>query len=154
MPEQNLSTAADFAKVSAIDFTARFGTNINQLMALLGLTRKIEKQPGTVVKTYKVVGELTDGKVGEGETIPLSKYTTEADQIFEMELRKYRKATTLEAINDKGYEQAVDDTDNAMLKDVQFDCQSECHCPKTKAVIGDTLFEFDCQSECRCPKTV
>ena len=119
MAEENLSTAADFAKVSAIDFTARFGTNINQLMELLGLTRKIEKLPGTVVKTYKVVGELADGKVGEGETIPLSKYTPEVDQIFEMELRKYRKATTLEAINDKGYEQAVDDTDNAMLKDVQ-----------------------------------
>ena len=119
MAEENLSTAADFAKVSAIDFTARFGTNINQLMELLGLTRKIEKLPGTVVKTYKVVGELADGKVGEGETIPLSKYTTEVYQIFEMELRKYRKATTLESINDKGYEQAVDDTDNAMLKDVQ-----------------------------------
>jgi len=73
MAEANLSTAADFAKVSAIDFTARFGTNINQLMELLGLTRKIEKQPGTVVKTYKVVGELADGEVGEGETIPLSK---------------------------------------------------------------------------------
>ena len=119
MAEANLSTAADFAKVSAIDFTARFGTNINQLMELLGLTRKIEKQPGTVVKTYKVVGELADGEVGEGETIPLSKYTTEVGQIFEMKLRKYRKATSLEAINDKGYEQAVDDTDNAMLKDVQ-----------------------------------
>lgn len=125
MAEQNLSTAADFAKVSAIDFAARFGTSIDQLMALLGLTRKVEKQPGTVVKTYKVVGELADGKVGEGETIPLSEYSTEVDQIFEMELHKYRKATTLEAINDKGYEQAVDDTDAAMLKDVQNGIRSD-----------------------------
>lgn len=117
--DPKMMKAADFAKVSAIDFAARFGTNINQLMELLGLTRKIEKRPGTVVKTYKVTGELADGKVAEGETIPLSKYTTEVDDIFEMELLKYRKQTTLEAINDKGYEQAVDDTDNAMLKDVQ-----------------------------------
>lgn len=117
--DPKMMKAADFAKVSAIDFVSRFETNINQLMTLLGLTRKIEKRPGTVVKTYKVTGELADGKVAEGETIPLSKYKTEVDDIFEMELLKYRKQTTLEAINDKGYEQAVDDTDRAMLKDVQ-----------------------------------
>ena len=117
--ESNIMKAEDFAKVSAIDFVSRFETNINQLMELLGLTRKVEKQPGTVVKTYKVVGELADGKVGEGEVIPLSHYETEVGDIFEMELLKFRKATTLEAINDKGYEQAVEDTDAAMLKDVQ-----------------------------------
>lgn len=117
--ESNIMKAEDFAKVSAIDFVSRFETNINQLMELLGLTRKVEKQPGTVVKTYKVVGDLADGKVGEGEVIPLSHYKTEVGDIFEMELLKFRKATTLEAISDKGYEQAVEDTDAAMLKDVQ-----------------------------------
>lgn len=117
--DANMSKAADFAKVSAVDFVSRFETNINQLMELLGLTSKVEKAPGTVVKTYKVSGTLESGVVGEGETIPLSKYKTEVGEIFEMTLKKWRKQTTLEAINDKGYEQAVEDTDAKMLKDVQ-----------------------------------
>lgn len=117
--ETGIQKAADFAKVSAIDFVARFGTNLNQLMTLLGLTRKIEKLPGKVIKTYKVTGTMANGVVGEGETIPLSKYETEVDEIFEMQLLKYRKVTTLEAVNDKGFEQAITDTDNALLKDAQ-----------------------------------
>lgn len=117
--DPKMMKAEDFARVSAIDFVARFETNINQLVEILGLTRKVEKQPGTVVKTYTVTGTLESGDVAEGETIPLSKYETEVADIFEMKLLKFRKQTTLEAINDKGYEQAVEDTDAKMLKDVQ-----------------------------------
>lgn len=117
--DPKMMKAEDFAKVSAIDFVSSFETNINQLLELIGLTRKIEKKPGTVVKTYKVTGTLEDGNVAEGETIPLSKYKTEVGEIFEMKLLKFRKQATLEAINDKGYEQAVEDTDAEMLKDVQ-----------------------------------
>ncbi|MEG0376173.1 MAG: hypothetical protein RR672_11120, partial [Raoultibacter sp.] len=117
--------AADFARVSAIDFVARFETNINQLVEILGITRKIEKQPGTVVKTYKVQGTLESGDVAEGETIPLSKYNTVVGQLFEMKLKKWRKQTTVEAINDKGYTQAVEDTDTKMIKDVQGGLRSD-----------------------------
>ncbi|MFR1638183.1 MAG: hypothetical protein ACLSVD_02855 [Eggerthellaceae bacterium] len=56
--------------MSAVDFAARFETNINQLAELLGITRRIEKKPGQVVKTYKVTGKLEDGNVAEGEVIP------------------------------------------------------------------------------------
>lgn len=117
--DAKLMKAADFAKVSSIDFVERFATNIKQLQEILGITRKIEKIPGQVIKTYKVTGTLEDGTVGEGEVIPLSKYKTEVDDTFELTVKKYRKQTTFEAINDKGYEQAVDDTDNKMIKDIQ-----------------------------------
>lgn len=117
--DANMQKAADFAKVSAVDFAARFETNINQLAELLGITRRIEKKPGQVVKTYKVTGKLEDGNVAEGEVIPLSKYKTEVGEIFELKLKKWRKQTSYEAINDKGYEQAVEDTDAKMLRDVQ-----------------------------------
>lgn len=119
MADTNLSKAEDFAKVSSIDFVERFATNIKQIQEILGITRKIEKVPGQVVKTYKVTGTLEDGTVGEGEVIPLSKYQTTVADAFELGVKKYRKATTFEAINDKGYEQAVDDTDAKMIKDVQ-----------------------------------
>lgn len=119
MADTNMMKSADFAKISSIDFVEMFSKNINQLTEILGLTRKVEKVPGQVVKTYKVTGELQDGTVAEGEQIPLSKYKTEVSDAFELTVLKYRKQTTLEAINDKGYEQAVEDTDEKMRRDIQ-----------------------------------
>ena len=54
-----------------------------------------------------------------GETIPLSEYQTTYEAIGEVELAKFRKETTAEAISGKGYKQAVIDTDNKMLQDIQ-----------------------------------
>ena len=119
MADTNMMKSADFAKISSIDFVEMFSKNVNQLTEILGLTRKVEKVPGQVVKTYKVTGELQDGTVAEGEQIPLSKYKTEVSDAFELTVLKYRKHTTLEAINDKGYEQAVEDTDEKMRRDIQ-----------------------------------
>lgn len=119
MADTNMMKSADFAKISSIDFVEMFSKNVNQFTEILGLTRKVEKVPGQVVKTYKVTGELQDGTVAEGEQIPLSKYKTEVSDAFELTVLKYRKQTTLEAINDKGYEQAVEDTDEKMRRDIQ-----------------------------------
>lgn len=117
--DPNLMKAADFAKVSEIAFTATFNKGMRVLNEVLGITRKVEKVPGQNIKTYKVTGTLVSGDVAEGETIPLSKYKTEVADTFELKVKKYRKQVTLEAINDKGYEQAVTDTDDQMVKDVQ-----------------------------------
>ncbi|OUO92079.1 hypothetical protein B5F40_01730 [Gordonibacter sp. An230] len=117
--DPNQMKAADFAKVSEIDFVTQFNKGIKVLQEILGITRKVEKVPGQVIKTYKVTGTLESGEVAEGETIPLSKYKTEVAGLFELTVKKWRKQTTLEAINDKGYEQAVTDTDDRMINDIQ-----------------------------------
>lgn len=117
--DPNMMKAVDFAKVSEVDFVEQFSKGIRVLQEVLGITRKVEKVPGQVIKTYKVTGTLESGDVAEGETIPLSKYKTEVADTFELKVRKYRKQVTLEAINDKGYEQAVTDTDEQMVKDIQ-----------------------------------
>lgn len=110
---------ADLAKVRDVDFTERFTTDLRTLMKMLGVTRKIEKKAGEVLKVYKVTGTLEDGTVAEGEVIPLSKYQTTYTAIGEAELKKWRKVTTAEAISEKGYGQAVNDTNERMLKDIQ-----------------------------------
>lgn len=117
--DPNMMKSADFAKVSEIDFVSQFAKGIDDLLELIGITRKIEKKPGQVIKTYKVTGTLESGTVAEGEEIPLSKYKTQVSDTFTLTVEKYRKQTTLEAINDKGYEQAVTDTDEAMVGDIQ-----------------------------------
>ena len=117
--ETNLITSADLVRAREIDFTYRFGDSIKKLMEALGVTRKIAKQAGTVLKAYKATGTLQDGNVAEGDLIPLSKYVTQPVTFEEITLKKWRKATSAEAIVEKGYNQAVTMTTDAMLKDVQ-----------------------------------
>ena len=117
--DPKLIKKADLARVREIEFTEMFGYSIKKLMEALGVTRKIAKQAGTVLKSYKATGTLEDGAVAEGETIPLSKYKTEAVNYKEITLKKWRKATSAEAITDRGYDQAVEMTTDEMLNDVQ-----------------------------------
>lgn len=119
MVDTNLIKSADAARVRELDFTLMFTESLRKLTEALGVTRKIPKQAGTVLKSYKATGSLQDGAVAEGDTIPLSKYATEAVSYGEITLKKWRKATSAEAIIEKGYDQAVGMTTDRMLKDVQ-----------------------------------
>lgn len=117
--EANLIKKADLARAREIEFTYNFSEGVRKLMEALGVTRKIAKQAGTVLKAYKASGTLASGAVAEGDTIPLSKYKTEAVSFGEITLKKWRKATSAEAIVERGYDQAVEMTTDRMLRDVQ-----------------------------------
>lgn len=117
--ETNLIKKADLARAREIEFTYNFSEGVRKLMEALGVTRKIAKQAGTVLKAYKATGTLEDGAVAEGDTIPLSKYKTEPVNFGEITLKKWRKATSAEAIVERGYDQAVEMTTDRMLRDVQ-----------------------------------
>ena len=119
MAENKMITRADLIRAREIEFVELFGESIKKLMESLGITRKIAKQAGTILKSYKATGTLEDGVVAEGEIIPLSHYKTEEVTYKEITLNKWRKATTAEAIIEKGYDQAVEMTTDKMLKDVQ-----------------------------------
>lgn len=140
--DPKMMKAADFAKVSEIDFVSQFTEGIRVLREVLGITRKMEKVPGQVIKVYKVTGVLESGEVAEGEDIPLSKYKTEVAGNYTLTVKKWRKQTTLEAINDKGYEQAVTDTDEQMVKDIQGGIRKDFFdfvATGTGKASGDTL---------------
>ena len=117
--ETNLIKKEDLVRAREIEFVTLFGESIKKLVEALGVTRKIPKQAGYTLKTYKAKGTLQDGTVAEGDLIPLSKYQTEAVSYAEIVLKKWRKATSAEAIVEKGYDQAVQMTTDRMLKDVQ-----------------------------------
>ena len=119
MAENNLIKSNDLARARETEFTYMFSENVRKLMEALGVTRKIAKQAGAVLKAYKATGALQDGSVPEGDTIPLSKYITEPVTFGELTLKKWRKATSAEAIVEKGHDQAVVMTNDRMLKDVQ-----------------------------------
>lgn len=117
--ETNIIKKADLARARELEFVELFSYNVKKLMEAIGVTRKIPKVAGTVLKTYKASGTLQDGSVAEGDLIPLSHYKVDAVTYKEIVLKKWRKATTAEAIVERGYDQAVEMTTDEMLKDVQ-----------------------------------
>lgn len=117
--EMNVIKSSDLSKVREVELTQIFVYSLQKLIDALGITRKIPKQSGTVLKVYKVTGELQDGNVAEGDVIPLSNYKTVQTPVSEITIKKWRKSTTVEAISDKGFDQAADDTDNEMILDIQ-----------------------------------
>ena len=117
--ETNVIKKAQIAKVRELDFAQLFGENVQNLLKMLGVTRKIPVTAGTALKVLKVTGTLGDGDVAEGDIIPLSQYSTTYTTVAEASLKKWRKATTAEAILKGGYDQAVNDTNKKMLLDIQ-----------------------------------
>lgn len=113
-------TGQDQIQVRAreIDFVTSFGKSLQALLDILGITRMIRKENGSVLKTKKVKGTLQSGDVPEGDEIPLSQYTVE-EQIFDtIKIEKYRKSVSLEAIAEKGYDAAVQSTDEEFKSDL------------------------------------
>ncbi len=119
MAEANTIMQADLARVRVVDFNCQFTGDLRKFFEALGTTRKIAVQEGAVLKALKVTGTLESGKVAEGDLIPLSHYQTEEVNVGEVILNKWRKSTTAEAILKGGYDQAVGQTTEKMLKDIQ-----------------------------------
>lgn len=140
--ENNTILTNDLARVRVVDFNNQFSGSIAKLIEILGVTRKIPVQEGTTLKAIKVTGTLQDGSVAEGELIPLSKYKTEETPAGEIKLNKWRKGTTAEAIIKGGYDQAVGETTDKMVRDVQKGIRSklfEFMATGTGKAGGDTL---------------
>ena len=118
--ESNVIKAAQMSKVREVDFVSQFSHgSLAKLLEVLGVTRKIPMQEGTTLYVYTTSGTLQSGSVAEGAIIPLSQYQRNKAAVGEMSLSKWRKATTAEAIMKSGYKEAVDETDAALLKDIQ-----------------------------------
>lgn len=118
--ETNLIKAAQMSKVREVDFVQRFTHNsLDKLLEVLGVTRRIPMMEGTTMYLYTTSGTLQSGAVAEGEVIPLSQYSTTKTPVGEITLNKWRKAVSAEAIKKSGLAAAINDTDAALLRDVQ-----------------------------------
>lgn len=127
-PETNQQDTLNFQALEAksIDYTSRFGQNFSKFVEALGITRQIPVQEGFTIKLYGAPEvDLADGNVPEGELIPLSKVTPVAVDTKEITLKKYRKVTTMEAIQKYGANEAVNITDDALIKEVQKNIRAD-----------------------------
>lgn len=140
--EENLNVAGDYAKAQSIDFVEKFTGGITKLQEMLGLTRRTPMPNGSLIKTYTNTVTLADGKVAEGELIPLSKVESKLAKTYELEYLKYRRSVSAEAIQKHGFTIAVSDADNRLMRKIQSDIRkrfAEFLATGTGTAEGDTL---------------
>lgn len=119
MAEANLNTMADLGEIKSIDFVNKFSKNINELLQLLGVTRRETLTNDLRIKTYKWSVDLDSTNPAEGETIPLSKVTRVLDQEYTVAWFKKRRVTTAEAIARHGAARAIAESDKRIMREIQ-----------------------------------
>ena len=117
---ENLTKASDITiRAKEIDFISRFNDTWEALREILGIMRPVRKAPGTKLTASKATVVLQDGNVAEGEEVPLSQAKVEPVAFEDLNLEKYRKAVSAEAVTQFGAAVAVQKTDDAFLKELQ-----------------------------------
>lgn len=119
MAEKNLNTMADLGDIKSIDFVNKFSKNINDLLKLLGVTRRETLTNDLKIQTYKWEVTLDQTDPGEGETIPLSKVTRTKDKDYTVKWFKKRRATTAESIARHGAARAITEADKRIMRELQ-----------------------------------
>lgn len=117
-PDSMTGTAQAQTRAREIDFVTSFSKDLQALLDVMGITRMIKKENGSTLKTKKVTGTLQSGAVAEGDEIPLSQYQVEEVPFDTIRIEKYRKGVSLEAIAEKGYDAAVQSTDDEFKSDL------------------------------------
>lgn len=142
--ETRLITKSQMSKVREVDFTYKFThDSLAKLIEVLGVTRKIPMQEGTTMYVYTTSGTLQSGSVSEGAIIPLSQYQRNKTAVGEITLKKWRKATSAEAIMKSGYDEAVSATDAAILRDVQKSVRADFFTLVNGAIENSTTVSED-----------
>lgn len=121
-PEENLQTQAVLGNFieKSVDYSNRFADELTGFAEALGITHPFAVQEGFKIQLYtKPEVDLADGDVAEGDIIPLSKVTPQPHSEKEIALKKYRKATSAEAIQRYGIDQAINLTDDALISEIQ-----------------------------------
>lgn len=114
-----LTMTTDFSvEARRNDFVTAFAQNWNALREIMGVSRPIKKQPGTVLKSYRATLALEDGNVAEGEEIPLSKATVTEVAHADLTIQKYGKGISIEDVTKYGPEVAIELTDEAFRNEL------------------------------------
>ena len=117
----NTTVAADLEPAISVDFTSRISTNITELQRVLGISDMLPMAAGTDMEMYKMSRKNTPTLVAEGETIPLTEIERKLAKTITLDLNKYRKNTTAEAIQKVGRNMAVNQTDDKLVSEIQKD---------------------------------
>lgn len=120
MAKSNLIKTTNFTVAAReVDFVTRFNRNWESLREILGIMNPIRKAPGITLTSSEATVILADGAVAEGEEIPYSTVSITPVAHADINMRKYAKAVTIEAVDKWGAAVAVEKTDDAFLNELQ-----------------------------------
>ena len=120
MAKDNLTVSANIQTTAReVDFVTRFAKNWQSLRDIMGIMRVVRKEPGTILKSKYATVVLQSGDVGEGENIPYSAATVKEKDYAKIKVEKYAKGVSIEAINEHGYNDAINMTDKEFLAELQ-----------------------------------
>lgn len=116
----NLTKAANISvSVREQDFVTVFNDNWTALQQIMGIMRPIRKTPGTKLVSSVASVTLQSGTVAEGDVIPLSQATVTPVAYADIDIKKYAKAVSIEAVAKYGAAVAVQKTDEAFRNELQ-----------------------------------
>lgn len=117
--ETGATLTTDLEPAISVDFVSRISTNIRQLQELLGIVDLIPMSAGTDIKIYKWTVGTLGTQVPEGETINPTNVKRKLSQTITLDLDKYRRVTTAEAIQKVGRNIAINQSDEHLVREVQ-----------------------------------
>lgn len=120
----NESVAADVVPAITIDHNERLVGGIGVLQTVLGITEMEPVPAGNVINVYKMVKYNTPDQPAEGADIALTEIKRQVANSYNMTIKKYRKATTAEAIQKSGREVAINKSDDKLILEIQKDIKS------------------------------
>lgn len=142
MTNEQFTPTLSALDAKTIDFVYRFGNDMRDFLNVLGLFNTRAVVEGYTINT-KVADDsavLADGNVEEGQIIPLSYATFGEGSSVRMGSKKWRKVTSYEAIQEYGFDEAVDRTDRAVINEIQAGIRADLFdFVDSKAALQDTV---------------
>lgn len=121
----NTTTTSDVVEALNVQAALNFSGEYDKLAEILGIVAPEVVAAGTALYQLQITGTLNASQAAEGDEVPLSKYAVTKKPVGAVELKKYRKMTSAEAILKSGYEVAIMKTDAKMLTNVRADIMTE-----------------------------
>ena len=87
-----------------VDLVDTFTKSITKLSMMLSACEPIKAAAGETLHHKKITGKLATEEYTEGQAIPVSTYTWADVTTYEVEIKPYRKQTTLQEIKKRGYD--------------------------------------------------
>lgn len=114
----NTITSNEVLRSADVEFAANFKNELVQLQTALGITGVETVTAGTTLYQRKITGTLEESTPEEGDLVKYSKYQYTETPIGKLEIKRYAKLTTAEAIQKAGVDAAIDRTDAKMMGDL------------------------------------
>lgn len=143
-PRENLPNQYVDVQAREKDFVSRFSKDWEELRNVLGISREIKKESGTVLTSYKTSITLASGKVDPGNVIPYSKAKIQEVSHADLTIDKYAKAITIEEVDKYGVSVAIEKSDDAFLDELQGVVLDDFYgvIKDNDAAMGDTYATF------------